>query len=151
VKQKPSFYVVPDRNGKLERVKNAASQKERVEMFDISPTVVAVAIPIIFILGAIAVTITALILDAGRKDREHKERLLSMEKGLELPEKPMKTRPPRYLAIRAWGFVFAFIGIALLIGISAEAGIRHGAWGFLPLGIGAALLISANMEKKDLS
>ena len=120
-------------------------------MFEINPNVVAISIPIIFVLGAIAITITALILDSARKDRKHKERLLAMEKGMELPEDPIKTSPPRYLAIRTWGFVFTLLGIALVAGISAEAGLRHGAWGLLPTSIGIALLISAYLEKKDLS
>ena len=64
-------------------------------MFDISPEVVAISIPIIFVMGAIAVTITAMILDSSRKDRKHKERLVAMEKGIELPEDPIKTSPPR--------------------------------------------------------
>ncbi len=120
-------------------------------MFEINPEVVAISIPIIFVLGAIAVTITALILDAGRKEQKHKERLLAMEKGIELPEDPIKTSPPRYLAMRAWGFVFTFLGIALVIGITAAAGIQHGVWGLTQLSIGIALLISAYLEKKDLS
>lgn len=120
-------------------------------MFDISPEVVAISIPIIFVLGAIAVTITALILDSSRKDRKHKERLLAMEKGIELPEDPIKTSPPRYLAMRAWGFVFALIGLATVIGITAEEGIKHGLWGLMPMSIGVALLVAAFMEKKEIS
>jgi hypothetical protein len=120
-------------------------------MFDISPEVVAISIPIIFVLGAIAVTITALILDSARKDRKHKERLLAMEKGIELPEEPIKTSPPRYLAMRAWGLVFSFIGLATAIGITAEEGIQHGLWGLMPMSIGVALLVAAFLEKKELS
>jgi hypothetical protein len=127
------------------------NRKRRKVMFDIRPEVVAISIPIIFVLGAIAVTITAMLLDAGRKERQHRERLLAMEKGIELPETPVKTSPPRYLAMRAWGLVFSLIGLALFIGITAEAGIRHGLWGLMPLSIGIALLVSANLEKKDIS
>ena len=120
-------------------------------MFEINPNVVAISIPIIFVLGAIAVTITALILDAGRKDRKHKEKLLAMEKGIELPEDPVKTSPPRYLAMRAWGFVLTLIGLATVIGISAEEGIQHGLWGLMPMSIGIALLLAAHLEKKEIS
>ena len=120
-------------------------------MFEIRPEVVAISIPIIFVLGAIAITITALILDAGRKDRKHRERILAMEKGIELPEDPIKTSPPRYLAMRAWGLVFTFLGIALVIGITAAAGIQYGVWGLTQLSIGIALLVAAYLEKKELS
>jgi len=127
------------------------NRKRRRQMFELNPNVVAISIPIIFVLGAIAVTITALILDSSRKDRKHKERILAMEKGIELPEEPVKTSPPRYLAMRAWGFVLTFIGIATVIGISAEEGIQHGLWGLMPLSIGVALLVAAFLEKKELS
>ena len=119
-------------------------------MFDISPQMIAVSIPIIFVMGAIAVTITAMILDSSRKDRKHKERLVAMEKGMELPEDPIKTSPPRYLAMRAWGLVLSLIGLATFIGISAEEGIQHGVWGLMPVSIGVALLVAAYMEKKDI-
>jgi hypothetical protein len=120
-------------------------------MFEINPSVVAITIPILFVLGAIAVTITALILDAGRKERKHKERLIAMEKGIELPEEPVKTSPPRYLAMRAWGFVFTFIGIATFIGITSEEGLKHGVWGLMPMSIGIALLVASFLEKKEIS
>jgi hypothetical protein len=124
--------------------------KRRRQMFDISPQLIAVGIPIIFVMGAIAVTITAMILDSSRKDRQHKERLVAMEKGIELPEDPIKTSPPRYLAMRAWGLVFSLIGLATFIGITAEEGIQHGVWGLMPVSIGVALLVAAYMEKKDI-
>jgi NADH:ubiquinone oxidoreductase subunit 3 (subunit A) len=120
-------------------------------MFQVRPDVIAVTIPIVFLLGAIAVTITALILESGRKEQKHKERLAAMEKGIPIPEEPVKQSPPRYLAMRAWGLVFTLFGVALVVGISAEKGINHGLWGLLPLSIGVALLISAYMERKDLS
>ena len=120
-------------------------------MFDVSPETVAVTIPIVFIVGALIVVITAMLLDSNRKERDHKEKMLAMEKGIELPEAPVKMSPPRYLAMRAWGIVFTLIGLALLIGITAEEGIRHGVWGLMPASIGVALLISAYLEKKDLS
>jgi len=126
-------------------------EKGRKQMFDVSPQVVAVSIPIVFVLGAIAVSITAMLLDSSRKDREHKERMLAMEKGIELPEKPAKSSPPRYLAMRAWGLVFTFIGLALVAAITMEDSIQHGLWGLLPMSIGVALLVAAYMEKKENS
>lgn len=118
-------------------------------MFEVDPEVIAVTIPIMFLIGAVAVIITAIVTRAGQKELLHKERLTAMEKGIPIPEEPKEARPPRYMAIRAWGFVFFFIGIALIIGISAEAGIRHGLWGLIPAGIGAALLISAWLERSE--
>ncbi|MBN1885720.1 MAG: hypothetical protein JW876_09405 [Candidatus Krumholzibacteriota bacterium] len=118
-------------------------------MFEINPDVIAVTIPIMFLIGAVAVVITAIVTRAGHKELLHKERLAAMEKGIPIPEEPARLRPPRYLAIRAWGLVFLFVGIAVMVGIIAEAGIRHGLWGLIPTAMGAALLLSAQLERSE--
>lgn len=73
-----------------------------------------------------------------------------MEKGLPIPREKEERVRPRYLSLRAWGLVMTFLGVAVVIGIAAEAGLKHGLWGLCPLAIGAALLVSAIGEKKDL-
>jgi hypothetical protein len=119
-------------------------------MFDISPNVIAILIPILVVIGVFATVIVGILSENRRKELAHKERLIAMDKGLPLPEKEREEKNPRYLSIRAWGLVMAFLGVAVVIGISAEAGLRHGMWGLCPLGVGAALLIAAYTEKKDL-
>ncbi|MBN1163182.1 MAG: hypothetical protein JXB45_01250 [Candidatus Krumholzibacteriota bacterium] len=118
-------------------------------MFDISPAAIAVIIPVTFLICAVAVIITVIIINAGRKELEHKEKILALEKGIELPPAVAKKKSPRYLSMRAWGFVFTCLGIALIIGISAESGLRHGLWGLLPTSLGVGLLIAAYLEKNE--
>ncbi|MDD3642380.1 MAG: DUF6249 domain-containing protein [Candidatus Krumholzibacteria bacterium] len=118
-------------------------------MFGINPATVAILIPIVAVLGTFAVIIVAIVVEGREKEQKHRERLIAMEKGLPVPEEPVKKKPPRFLAIRAWGLVFFLIGVATFIGITAEAGIRHGVWGLMPLGLGAALLLAAYMERRD--
>lgn len=119
-------------------------------MFDIAPSVVAIFIPILAVVGVFAVVITSVIVGGKSKELEHQERLLAMEKGIDLPEPKEKRKRPRYLAIRAWGLVLFALGIAVLIGISAEAGFKHGLWGLTPLLVGLSLLLAASIEKRDL-
>lgn len=119
-------------------------------MFEfINPEVIAVLIPIVTIICVFAFVITAIIIEGRQKEMRHRERVLAMEKGLDIPVEPPKKKPPRYLAIRAWGLVFTLLGLALVIGISGAAGIRHGVWGLVPGMIGVALLVAARLEHAE--
>ena len=118
-------------------------------MFGINAGTIAILIPIVAVLGTFAVITVAIIIEGREKEQKHRERLIAMEKGLTIPDEPVKKKPPRYLAIRAWGLVFLLLGVGTFAGITAEAGIRHGLWGLMPLGLGLALLIAAYLERKD--
>ena len=118
-------------------------------MFELSPAAVGIAIPSIFLVSAVAIAITAIIVNGNQKELKHRERILSMEKGLELPKEPPKKKRPAYLSMRAWGLVFTSISIALLIGMIGVVGLRHGLWGLMPGGLGVGLLLAAYLEQKD--
>jgi len=126
------------------------SFRKEEEMFDISPDVLAVMIPIFAIIGVFATVITSIVVNGKHKELEHKERLIAMEKGIPIPEPPKKEKPPRYLAIRAWGLVFTFLGIVLTVAIAAQTELKYGLWGLLPVAIGVALVMSAHYEKNEM-
>lgn len=120
-------------------------------MFDAAPAIVAVFIPIVAVIAVFAVIIVKVIYDGKRKELEHRERLLAMEKGIELPQPP----PPAekrltYMNLRNWGIVLTALGLILFLGISLEGGVRHGPWGLIPFAIGVGLLISAGLEAKEV-
>jgi hypothetical protein len=118
-------------------------------MFDIRPEVIAIGIPILVVLGVFATVITAIVVGGKQKELEHKERLIAMEKGMPIPQPPEVKKRPAYRTIRVWGLIFTAIGIAVTLGITAEAGIRHGLWGLIPLLVGIALLFAGNLEKRE--
>jgi hypothetical protein len=97
--------------------------------------------------------ISVAIVVAGRKkDLEHKERLVALEKGLPLPEPAEREMRPVHALRRAWGLVWAGIGLALTIALATNpAAARESAWawGLIPLFIGAGLLIAAILDKKE--
>ena len=120
----------------------------------ITPSHMAVLIPILFICGAIVVAIVAVIINGRNKDLDHRERLLAMEKGIPLPEPKIETKPrkppkPIHSLRRAWGLIFVGIGLGLIIAIGANAGFAHGLWGLLALFIGLGLIIGAMLDKKE--
>ncbi len=121
------------------------------EMFNVGAEMLAILIPISAVIGTVAIIITAIILGMREKELKHKETILAMEKGIELPKEPEKRKRPRYFTIRMWGFIFAFIGIGVVLGIWGAAGIMHGVWGLVPTFLGLALLLAAHLEKKELA
>lgn len=116
---------------------------------EIGPGHIGVFIPIIAVLGGIFVAITAIMTNGRKKELEHKERIVAMEKGLELPEPTPEIRKPVYSGRRAMGLVMFGIGLALTIGLWVEDGARTGVWGLIPLAIGLALLTAAVLDKRE--
>lgn len=114
----------------------------------IGPEVLALLIPIVAIVGAFAVAIVGIVVGGKKKEHEHKERMLALEKGLPLPEPPEETGLP-YTGRRAAGFVFLGLGIALVVALWVVAGAVGGVWGLVPALIGIALLVAASVDKRD--
>jgi hypothetical protein len=125
----------------------------------ISPSLLGVLIPFLFIAGAIVIAIVAIIIQGRNKDLEHRERLLAMEKGIPLPEpvvkervkeiKKVKPQRPIHSLRRAWGLVFIGIGLALFIILASITELKYGTWGALPLFIGFGLVLGAALDKRD--
>jgi hypothetical protein len=112
---------------------------------------IALAIPILFVMGGILIAITAIVMQARRKDLEHRERIIAMEKGLPIPIEPAaaKQERPKYSNRRANGLVLTGIGIALTIAMWVEDGASTGVWGLIPLFIGIGLLIASHLDKQE--
>lgn len=116
----------------------------------LTPEIFAMTIPLLSIFGGVAIAIVAIIMAGRKKELAHKERLVAMEKGMEIPVEPQDEKRPAYLSNRSGGLVMTLMGIALTIALFAVAGKEGGVWGLLPLAIGIGLLISSSMEKKEL-
>jgi len=111
---------------------------------------IAVMIPVVAILGGMAIAIVSIIMEARKRDLEHKERIVAMEKGIPLPEQPEKAAKPVYSKRRAQGLVWFGLGLAITIAlrVTPEADVAWG-WGLVPLLIGAGLLVAATLDKKE--
>jgi ABC-type enterobactin transport system permease subunit len=111
---------------------------------------IAILIPVTAIMGGIAVAIVSILMASRKKELEHKERLIAMEKGIEVPQARQPETRPAYLSNRSGGLVMTMLGIALTIAIWTVAGPTGGVWGLVPLAIGVGLLISSTLEKKEV-
>ena len=122
-------------------------------MFGFDAGVVALLIPIVAVVGGMAIAIVGVITKSKEEELKHKERIIAMEKGIPIPESAPcqpKADKPRYLAIRAWGLVITLIGIAIMVSIAIGSDLRNGIWGLIPTGLGVGLLMAAWFEKKDM-
>jgi hypothetical protein len=115
----------------------------------IDPDVVAISIPILAVCGGVLIAITAIIVNGRKKEQEHRERLVAMEKGIAPPPQPQEIERPKYSSRRANGLVMTGIGLALTIAMSVANGIDSGVWGLIPLFIGIGLLIAGSIDKRE--
>jgi len=111
--------------------------------------VVAVFIPIIGVLGGVFIAVTAVVMNGRRKELEHRERIIAMEKGLAIPGPVVEPEQPKYSSRRAAGLVMTGIGLALTIAMWVEEGSDAGMWGLIPLFIGLGLLIAGTLDKRE--
>lgn len=80
-----------------------------------------------------------------RSEHEHQERMLAIEKGVDIPiisPRETKVRNPY-----AWPFAFIAIGLALVLG-NILMGIFELTWSFIPLFIGVGLLLAHFIYRK---
>lgn len=114
------------------------------------PETIAILIPIVMIIGGVLIALVAILMDSKKKELVHKERLVAMEKGMEIPQPPKEPERPAYLKNRSSGLVMTMLGLALTIAIWVPAGPVGGIWGLVPLAIGIGLLISSALERKEV-
>jgi hypothetical protein len=118
---------------------------------DMEPEVFAIFIPIVSIIGGIAIAIVAIVVAGRKKELEHKERLIAMEKGIPIPDNPEARRllRPAYQKNRTGGLVTLFLGIALSFAMWVAGGAVAGVWGLPMVGIGVGLLVASALERKE--
>jgi hypothetical protein len=115
----------------------------------IGPDTIALSIPILAVCGGVLIAITAIIVNGRKKEQEHRERLVAMEKGLTPPPPPIEVERPKYSSRRANGLVMTGIGLALTIAMTIADGPESGCWGLIPLFIGIGLLVAGAIDKRE--
>jgi len=117
-------------------------------------------IPVVAVLGAFGIVITAMILRGQSMARQHRERMFLAEKGLEIPpelydvKETRRHRPNGFKAGRAWlmilGTLLIFIGIGVMIAVGVSEGMDRGVNGVIPLLIGIGFLAAERLITKVL-
>jgi uncharacterized integral membrane protein len=111
-------------------------------------------IPVVFLIGAFAVGIVAMVLNSKAKERRHRERMYLAEKGLAIPQElyevqKQEVKENGYKAGRVWlvilGLLCIFIGISVIIMLSMRGQTFDAFGGIVPIGIGLAFLLSERL------
>lgn len=117
-----------------------------------NPNLVAVMIPIVGIIFGVSVAIVAIVVAhrqrMQRAELRHRERVVAIEKGLELPPDPPEgeatgSRRPRHL-LR--GLVLTFVGVALTVAFRETNDDFPFLYGLIPVGAGLAYLLYYYLE-----
>jgi hypothetical protein len=114
---------------------------------DVLVPIFGIVFSVIFF-GCIAGTIVAAIIVRYRISAlKHKERMLAIEKGQELPVEPITRRDSAMGALRV-GLLFTALGISLAIALGVVCGPTQAVWGGIPFFLGLASLVFVPLYRK---
>ena len=120
--------------------------------------IIPLFIPIIGIVMGIAIGMLAIWTEYKKKthmfELHHKERLLAIERGMEVPPLPpeffMNGRKEQAVGPRAsslrWGLLWLLLGLALAFAMLINNGFEGATWALLPIAVGVAQLIYYKIE-----
>jgi uncharacterized membrane protein len=114
--------------------------------------ILPVFIPIVAIIMGVGVAMLAIWTNYKRKSEmfelHHKERLLAIERGMEVPSLPeefFKAASGKLVASPndrlRHGLIWLLVGVALMIALALNRSLESAAWGLLPVAVGLANLI----------
>lgn len=111
-------------------------------------SILAVMVPIIAIVMGIGLAMLAVWVRHQSKremfELHHKERLLAIERGMEVPPLPpefFKDGLDRGSDRMRQGLVWLFVGMALIVALALNKSLETAAWGLIPFAVGIANLI----------
>jgi hypothetical protein len=113
--------------------------------------IIPLFIPIIAIVMGIGIGMMGLYLDYQKKSRmfelHHKERLLAIERGMEVPPLPAEFfmsrkshRSDKARSLRL-GLVFTCVGVAVAFALIINEGFQAATWALIPIAVGVANLV----------
>jgi dolichol kinase len=116
-------------------------------------------IPMVAIIMGIGVGMLALWLDHQKKihifELHHKERLMAIERGMEVPPLPAEFFQGRakaetsLLSNLRWGLIWLLLGLAIAAAIILNGDSARAAWGLIPIAIGLAQLIFYSIGRRQ--
>lgn len=109
--------------------------------------IIGVLIPVVALVLGLILALSAIKHAEKKRQLEHEERMLALEKGVSLPEAVLP--PPRQRNPYLWGFILTALGLALCIGFIVEGDNLYIIWGGIFFLVGCAVLLANLLYKKD--
>ncbi|MEI7536934.1 MAG: DUF6249 domain-containing protein [Comamonadaceae bacterium] len=116
-------------------------------------------VPLVAIIMGIGVGMLALWLDHQKKihifELHHKERLMAIERGMEVPPLPAeffqgRSRSESSLVSNLrWGLIWLLLGLAIAAAMMINGDSSRAAWGLIPIAIGLAQLIFYSIGRRQ--
>lgn len=123
--------------------------------------VLPLLIPLVAIIMGIGVGMLALWLDHQKKihifELHHKERLMAIERGMELPPLPAEfflARGKSETSLNSnlrWGLIWLLLGLAIATALILNGDSSSAAWSLIPVAIGLAQLIFYSIGRRQES
>ncbi len=119
-------------------------------MFGVNEGMIALFIPILAVIGGIALAIVGIVTKSREEELKHKERIIAMEKGIALPEEPKPAEPQSgRMKHLTGGLVLTFLGVAFLV-LRLVAGNEDALTAGIIIGaVGLALLLAGWIQKRN--
>ena len=116
-------------------------------------------IPLVAIIMGIGVGMLALWLDHQKKihilELHHKERLMAIERGMEVPPLPVEfflERGKSETSLNSnlrWGLIWLLLGLAIATALILNGDSSSASWGLIPIAIGLAQLIFYSIGRRQ--
>lgn len=84
-----------------------------------------------------------------RNKMEHEERMLALEKGVDITMSPSHPKKIKHRNPYAWPFVLIASGLAIVAGVIIQGDFKEMIWGLVCLFIGAAMMLAHRYYMKE--
>lgn len=109
-----------------------------------------IVVPMMFFATVVLIVYLSISARFRIKKLEHDERMLAIEKGVDIPISPIVERRQRSHNPYTWPFVLIGIGLALVLGNVFAWELDEIGWELIPLLIGVGMLVSHRYYKKPV-
>jgi hypothetical protein len=158
-KDSPAQWIVSSPEAKQSCGRRCLYGRKEDDKMNDSATMVATIIPVFSLTVALVIIVVAMMLKSKADSRRHKERMLLVEKGLEIPSQLYDqaahtlSKPNGFRAGRAWLLVFGCTLVFVGLGVVAFGAVRgdHIENGLVPFFIGLGFLASERLIARLLA
>ncbi len=108
-----------------------------------------ILVPFFALAVPVAIVLIVHVFDSKHKERIHKERMLAMEKGIEVPKFEERSKTPGHIQARNAGIIITALGLGAFVPAYVNAGWKPALGTLVIILLGLAFLAISVLSKKD--